>query len=238
MNELFEFLKDTGEEQDLLTQPLDGEPAKEPEEEGQHLRNRRERRLAERLKAERESSIALAAKLEVLTNNRNETPDKDYLKSIERIYGTDSQEAQDATELLKNALRGVEERATENALAKFREEQAATQQATAKESKALDSMIEDIEDDYNVELSGPQGETTRKAFFKLLERMSPKDSDGNVTQYADHRAVWETLKAQHPKQESRARDIATRSMTQSGSPQESKLVDDAQTRYLRENGII
>jgi len=44
--------------------------------------------------------------------------DPDYLKSVERIYGTDSPEAQTATEILKNSLRSIEEKAVERAVGK------------------------------------------------------------------------------------------------------------------------
>lgn len=250
MSELKTFLDEIGVNDekvvDVLTDPLVPEEGKQEEngssnnsgDDEHQPRNRRERRLEAKLQAERESSIALAAKLaerEKIDSERNVTVESDYIKSIERIYGTDSPEAIEATELLKGAFKGLHKDATENALKLFREEQQAEKAAVSNEEKALDMMIEEIEDGYNVEVDS----ATQKAFFTLLERMSPKDNDGNITQYADHTAVWEMLQSQRTVPKSNpAKDLSSRSMVQSGSSKESKLEDDSNVRFLRDNGII
>jgi hypothetical protein len=156
------------------------------------------------------------------------------LKSIEKIYGTDTPEATAATELLKSALKGVGEKATERALEKFREEQRQVNEAVKNEEKELDSMVEEIEDESGSVLS----DTQKKGFFAMLERMSPKDKDGNVIHYADHHAVWDMYQSKTVKPENRAKDLSSRSMVQSGSSKDSKLDDDATLRYLKEQGII
>jgi len=208
------------------------------EHEGQHARNRRERRLEAKYQAERESSIALAAKLaerDRIDAERNVSTESDYIKSIEKIYGTDSPEAIEATELLKGAFKGLQKDATEQALRIFKEQQEAEQAAVANEEGTLDAMIEEIEDELGIEVDT----STRTSFFKLLARMSPKDRDGNIIQYADHTAVWEMLQSQTSTPKSNpAKDLSSRSMTQSGSSKESKLEDDSNVRFLKQHGII
>ncbi len=247
MSELKTFLDEIGvsdeKVKDVLTDSLLPEEGKQEEtpnndDEEHQPRNRRERRLEAKLQAERESSIALAAKLaerEKIDSERNVSVESDYIKSIEKIYGTDSPEAIEATELLKGAFKGLHEDATKSALQLFREEQQAAKSAVSNEEKALDAMVEEIEDEYNVEFTP----TTQKAFFSLLERMSPKDKDGNIIQYADHTAVWEMLQSQTPAPKNNpAKDLSNRSMVQSGSSKESRLEDDSSVRFLRDNGII
>ena len=198
--------------------------------------NRAERRLRAKLQAERESSIALAARLEALTEaqkfSRENTPEVD--ETIARIYGTNTPEAAEATALLQKALANVENRATEKALEKFREEQQAEHESVSKEEENLDDMIEQIEDETGTELT----DQTRQQFFSLLERLSPKDSEGNVIEYADHRAVWDELQARKQPQNTRAKDLASRSMTRTGGSPSQSVEISSNERWLKEQGII
>lgn len=236
-----EFLSDLNPDNkpDVLTEPLnptEPQATEEPKEDDEEARNRRERRLQSKLQAERESSIALAARLEILTEAqqfRKDSEPAEYLKAVERIYGTNSPEATEATELLKNALKGVEERATERALEKFREEQQQERDSVASEEKNLDEMVESIEDETGKTLD----ENTKKGFFQLLEKLSPKDKDGNIIEYADHKAVWDELQARRQPTSNRAKDLAARSLSTGTSPK-TGVAQESEERWLRENGLI
>lgn len=247
-----EFLKDLEPQEDpvdAFDAPL--QPEEKPKEEvvmkkgddeddvPEAAKNRRHRRLEEKLRDERESNIALAAKLEVISEAKKFTGENaDYLKGVERIYGTDSPEALAATELLKTALQGVEKRATETALEQFRREQQASIAAEKEASKRLNSMLEEIEDEFNVDLTSPKAEDTRKAFFRHLEKLSPKDSNGDILHYADHFAVWENLrdKASNAKRDenTRAKDLSARSMATTATADGTKDQGDAAWKALRE----
>lgn len=240
-NEQTEFLKefDPKPTTDVLEAPLIPESEKvedTEEDDSEKATNRRERRLQTKLQAERESSIALAAKLEVLTEaqkfSRETNPEID--ETITRIYGTNTPEAAEATALLSKAFKNVEERAKDSALQAFRDEQAQERNAVAQEEQTLDSMIEDIEDETGLTLDP----NTQKTFFSLLEKLSPKDSEGNVIAYADHHAVWEELQARRQPQQNRAKDLASRSMVKTGASPSTSVEQDATERYLRENGLI
>jgi predicted DNA-binding antitoxin AbrB/MazE fold protein len=132
----------------------------------------------------------------------------------------------------------VKEEAKQEALQAFREEQQKAADAVKKEEGTLDGMLEDIEDEHDIDLTSKAAEPIRKGFFKLLEKMSPKDGEGRIVAYADHRAVWEEYQSRIKKPDSRAKDISARSMVPSGSSGDSKIADDAATRFLKENGII
>lgn len=253
MSEQEAFLKDLGQEKgpDVLTDPINPEKGEEvkpevkPEgnEDAENLRNRRERRLASKLQAERESSIALAARLEAITEAQRAAREggeaDDFLKGVERIYGTETPEATAATELLKSTLKSVADTATSRALEQFREEQRKASEAVSQEEQNLDSMLEELEDDTGIDLTSEKADSTRKGFLTLLEKMSPKDSDGNIIQFADAHAVWEVYAEKiQKKPDTRLKNLADRSMVQTGASADTKVQDDVATRFLKDNGII
>lgn len=258
MNEQEQFLMgldtDQTKEVDVLDQPLNPEPAKvedggENEDgedeggvEGIKPKNRRERRLMRKLQEERESSIFLAGKLEAREEGRRSlSEENDYLKGIESIFGNSTTEGQLATDLLKKAFIANRDEAKRQAIEEMRAERQKEVEAERAAKRELDGFIDEIEDTYEVTLTEPQ----ERAYFQLLQKMSPKDSEGNVTNYADPHAVWEVfqekLKANKGTGNRAAKELSARSMVQSGATKDSTLnkdKEDAMERYLRENGII
>jgi exonuclease VII large subunit len=210
--------------------PAEEEVPSEPE-----ARNRRERRLMEKLQSEREAAIALAAKLDTITQSQAARSEQaQFLEVAERIYGTQTPELREATELLKSALSGVKEEAKREALAEWQSLQAKQQEAIANAEKRIDLMIEEIEDEKNVDLSeGPH----RDGFLKLLQKMSPKDRSGNIIEYADHTAVWDIYQSQIKKPANPAKDMAARAMTQGGTGN-TNLSNEVHDRWARENGFL
>lgn len=254
MNEHEQFLQDIGSDQnhgiDLLNQPFEQSvtPEKEPavQEEDQVLdvddsiikpKNRREKRLMRKLDDEREASIFLSGKLAAQSEAKSLiTEESDYLKGIEKIYGTDTPEAILATDLLKKAIIGSREDAKNAALAEFQAKQQQEFNQKRELASKLSSFVDDIEDTYGVELTQNQ----EKSFLTLLTKMSPKDKDGNVTSYADHHTVYEVFQERLKSQGSnnKAKELSARSMVQSGAATETTLPDDTAVRFLSENGII
>jgi hypothetical protein len=213
--------------------PAEETPVDAPSE--PEARNRRERRLMEKLQSEREAAIALAAKLDTITQSQaTRTESAEWEKSIERIYGDSTPELREATELLKASIRGAKEEAKREALAEWQATQAKQQEAVTNAEKRIDSMLEEIEDEKNIDLSqGPH----REGFLKLLEKMSPKDSNGNIIEYADHTAVWDIYESQIKKPVNPAKEMAARAMTQ-GATSNSNLSTEVHDRWARENGFL
>lgn len=241
-----EFLKDLvpPQENDPFAQvpepvaaELSPEPAKEDEDD---KANRRERRLQAKLQAERESSIALAARLEALTEAQKfsrESSPSSFEEKASRIYGTATPENAAATELLIASIKEASQAAKQEALSELREEQRKTAEATKKEEQNLDRMVEEIEDENGVTLDQP----TQTGFFQLLEKLSPKDTQGNVIAYADHHAVWDEYQARKQRAQppnNRAKDLASRSMVNSGSSPAANLDANVNEKWLLENGLI
>ncbi len=221
--------------------PIETEQVISPENEEvpEDLKNRHIRRLEAKLQAEREASIAREARIEALSEAQKFQKDTgvDNLdEMVARIYGTDKPENLAATELLQKALKGYSDRAKEEAISTLREEFQASQREESKEVETVNSYIEQIEDNYGIDLSSTAAAKERQQEFKdLWFRLSPKDRNGDVTEYADPFEVYEIFSQRQAP--NRAQTIAARGMTRS-SPTETSVADDATTKYLRENGII
>ena len=232
------FLEELEVKEDVFEKPLSEEvPEKEEtEEEGFKAKNRREKRLLEQNQRLREEAIATTARLEGIkeAQSLHQEEPAEYLKRIEKIYGTNTPEAIEATNLLREALEGVRQSATEDAFKRLEEQKGSEAKAVQEEEKNLDEILDHVEDEHGIDMSGDD----RTGFLTLLEKLSPKDSQGNIIEYADPDATAEFYLSRKEKTASRAKDLASRSMTRSGATQESKLMDDAAMRFLKENGII
>lgn len=244
MSEQNDFLKELEiKPEDSFEKPLVEEPETPVEEEKGEFspKNRRERRQQERIDRLVKEATDNAARLAKLEQSREVTTgeEADFLKLVEPIFGTDTPEKREATEILKKALKGVhdsaEKSALEKAVARYEEERNSESQAVAEEEQNLDDMMEDLEDKYNVDFSD---QATRNGFLTTLERLSPKDRDGNIIEYADPEAAYEIYASRKESGSNRAKELASRSMTRSGSSQPSKLQQDSMERFLKEEGII
>lgn len=241
-NELEQFLQDTEQQETdpfahLEQAPETPETPKEPEDDGIKPKNRRERRILEKLEAERQSNMFLAAKLEAMKEAKSTlNEESDYLKAVEQIYGTDSAEAQLATDLLKKAILGATKEAEERAYQRVMSEREQEQQAVVAAENELDEILDELEETYDVDLTPDQ----ERAYFTLLQKMSRKDRNGEVVSLADPHAVWEVFSekmSQRPV-DNRAKELSARSMTQSGAAKDSTLQEDAGYRLLKEMGIV
>lgn len=220
-NELDQFLKDIEQNEKsigILEEPLIPEketvPSLEPEDKNignLEPSNRRERRLLRQLEQEREAARFMAGKLEAITETQKATGE-DPFEAIDRLYGTDTPEGRAATELLKGVLKNVQSTAEERAYNRFLEDREQSVQAVAEEENYLDEMLDDVQDTFNVNFTPEQ----ESQYFQLMERMSPKDRNGNIVEYADPYAVYEVFaeRSQRTMSNNRAKDLSNRSMVQ------------------------
>lgn len=227
---------------DLFDKPLTETPASEEEASEDSHKNRRHRRLEAKLQAEREYSIQLAARLEALTEVQRFAKDTnaDNLdENLKRLYGTD-EKGLAAAKITQELLRQTEERAKQAALEEISEKQDQEVQEVARYRDELHSYLEEIEDEFEVDLTSdtPAALRNRQGFFALFTKVSPKDSDGDVSDYADPVSTWELYQSQQKPESTRAKDLGSRSMVRSGNSSDSKLEQTSQERWLRENGII
>lgn len=239
-HEVDSFLKDLGiQEESILDKPLTEEtivPEKETAEE-ESFKNRAYRRLEKRYQAERESGIAMAERIKVLSevDKFKEDIGNDHLKKVDAIFGTDTPEKLAATNILKEALQGMTEKAKTDALKEWESRTGEETSAQKEADNEVDDMLEHVEDDYGLDMSDDK---VRSGFITLMEKMSSKYDDGNIKEFADANSVAETyLALQKRGGSSRAKELAGRSMTHSGESQPSKLPQNAIDRYMVDNGL-
>ncbi len=244
---LFDELQKDNGIQDLIEAnqpPVEATPT-EPEE--KVLKNRMERRQAEKIQRLREENLVLAERLKLLAEQREDktTDDKDYLKKVERIFGTVDEKGQydpnraQATETLKSALAEAVEDARMKAIKEFETRQSETsraeREAVEQNEEFLDDAFAEVQDTFGIDMDSPK---ERNAYIELLEEMSPKDRSGEIIEYADPMAVAKVYLKVRNSPTNQAKEVASRSMVRGGASNPSQINEDATLRWLRENNLL
>lgn len=208
--------------------------------------NREAKRAKRALQAEREANIALTERIKVLSEvqkfNQETGSSKELASDITRIYGNDTPEAREASRILKEALDRNLEQAEERALRRLQEVREAEVVAQKEAESFIDNELAALEDEYDVDLTSdsPAGRKHRREFLELVQKASPKDQDGNIKEYADFSEIFEIYQSRLEKPDnSRQRQVASRSMTRSGSSSTQKSVEQTSNeQWLKDRGII
>lgn len=198
------------------------EEASAASEEGEEPRkNRRHRRLEAQLEKEREARIAAEARAKALAESGGgHQVDNSLDPRLVRMYGADNVEA---AQIHQDLLTDYATKAEERAFERMKAQREAEEQEKAQFESLITSELEGIEDEYDVDLTSnaPKAAKNRRDFLDLVEKLSPKDAQGRVTAYADFHETWELFQAKQASAAkaapaSRAKEIAARSMSQSG----------------------
>lgn len=203
------------------------------------LKNRHIKRLEAKLQAEREANIASAARIEALSEVqklRQETSVAGWEEKARRIYGNAAPENAAASDLLVDAIKEATANARKEALEEARTEMRSRNAEQERESKAVTDSIEQIEDQFGIDFTSNAAALDRQKEFKdLWFRLSAKDGQGKVKEYAD---PFEVFRLYNGGQTNSAKDYASRGLQRSQPMGEGVQQDDATTKYLRENGIL
>lgn len=202
-------------------------------------KNRRHRRLEEALQAERESNIALAERIKVLAEVKDQSSSSSVDPDLIRVFG-DTDAGKEVARIMEARMARVAEEAEERAVRKMEERQTFALEEQKKYESVIDSQLEALEDEYNTDLTSdsPKARRERREFLELVQSLSPKDENGSITAYADFGSTFEVYKNSREKADnSRQKEIASRSMQKSGSASGDKATDDANLKYLRSIGI-
>jgi hypothetical protein len=180
---------------------------------------KREREMEERLKAS-------------LPKQETQTEDefKGVIESLTSVIGNDTPEKVKALNDLDRALKSIDERAVRRAEEKIQEIREREVQADREAEEELAAAFENIEETYDVDLSSnsQRAKTLRSEFSTFVERIAPKDKNGDITDYPDMISAWETFSEMKKSsaQPSRAKELAARSMDRSAgtaTPQARKM---------------
>jgi hypothetical protein len=165
--------------------------------------------------------------------------DEDVTSVVEAftaIIGNDTPDKQKALASLEKALGNVDQRASQKAVEQLNEIRQQELKEDREAEEALEDAFDEIEENYDVDLTSNNAiaKKTRSDFVTYVERIAPKDRHGDITEYPDMNAAWETFSelrkgSQTP---SRAKELASRSMTRSSeaqvtAPQKRVTFEDA-----------
>lgn len=135
----------------------------------------------------------------------------------ERLIGNDTPEkvamVKEAKAREERMLQKVEEKTQQAQLE-------ARQEAEREETEALEELrqgFEDIEENFNVDLTSNtvSAKKTREDFINYISRIAPKDRNGEVIAYPDLEASFEEFQSKVKPTNSRAKDLASRSIDRS-----------------------
>lgn len=216
-------------------------PEEEEDKEEGH-KNRRHRRLEAENQRLREEAIALGARIQGISEAQKfaqGVKDAPVDDSLLTLYG-DHDVGRKAAQITQSLLDKAVARAKQETLEEFQKTRQYEEAEVERELETVDSEIESIEDRFNVNLSGDteQSKKLRNGFLSFVEKLSHKDEQGNIDQYADFGAVWEEYSNRmNTVSTSRNKELASRGMVRSGSTT-VKTQDLAGEKWLRDKGII
>ena len=152
-----------------------------------------------------------------------------------RLIGNDTPEKvamiKEALAREERMLNQAEERAFNRLSAREQEEVKADQEA----EEELDNAFENIEETFDVDITSNNAiaRKTRQEFVSFVEKIAPKDRNGDIVDYPDMASAWETFSEikKSTAIPSRAKELASRSMARSAettvTPQKRVTFNDA-----------
>lgn len=149
------------------------------------------------------------------------TRSDDISEVLERIIGNDTPEKVSAVRDFRKALKGMKDEARDEALDYFQKREAQAKELERQADDALEEAFDGIEETYGVDLSSnaPQARKTRADFVSFVQRIAPKNANGEVTEYPDLSESFDIFRnlnrTQQAPSNSKAKDIASRGMSRS-----------------------
>lgn len=138
---------------------------------------------------------------------------------LTRLIGNDTPEKKSMINEFKDILGNLKGEARAEALAEIEARSNAEKQADIAAEQELETAFENIEESYDVDISSnsPVAKKTRQEFITFVEKIAPKDRNGQVVDYPDMNSAWETFSEmkKSSQQSNPAKGIAARSMARS-----------------------
>lgn len=135
---------------------------------------------------------------------------------LARIIGNDTPEKLSAIKEFRRELGTLEEKGAQKALREIEERSAREREAERAAERELAEGLDGIEEKFDVDLTSPSSAKLRDDFLKFMQRLSPKDENGQVTEYPDFQEAFsifrDTIK---PQPNSKAKELSSRSMARS-----------------------
>ena len=140
---------------------------------------------------------------------------KDVIESFTAIIGNDTPEKVRALNDLQKALNSSSQKAASLAEQKILEIKNREEEADRQAEEELENAFDEIEETYDVDLS--KNHKLRSEFVSFVEKIAPKNRDGEIVDYPDMNSAWETFSEikKSTVQPSRAKELASRGLQRS-----------------------
>lgn len=160
---------------------------------------------------------------------------KDVIESFTAIIGNDTPEKVRALNDLQKALNSSSQKAASLAEQKILEIKNREEEADRQAEEELDNAFDEIEETYDVDLS--RNPKLRSEFVSFVEKIAPKNRDGEIVDYPDMNSAWETFSEikKSTAQPSRAKELANRGLQRSAETtvkQEKNINWNAAEEYI------
>lgn len=150
---------------------------------------------------------------------REEVKEDGFIKAFETIIGNDTPEKVNALRALKEEVEGIRHEARS-----AKEQLEAERRADREAEQELAQGFESIEDEFNVSF---QDKKLRSDFVEFIERVAPKDADGEIREYPDFQETFRLFQEINKKTPNpRAKELASRSMTRGGEATSTPIPQD------------
>lgn len=222
---MFEKLSETFEEkiepEEQTEEPVEKTVPFNKDPKIQKYLDKREKEIEDRLLA----SIGEKKLLDTSTQDEFQ----EVISSFAGLIGNDTPEKISVLTALKKALVTMDERSVRRAEEKIEEIRNRDSKAEKDALQELETAFETIEDTFDVDLTSQKATKIRQEFVSFVEKIAPKNRDGEIIDYPDMNSAWETFSEikKSTQTPSRAKELAARSMSRSTETtvQQPKKVD-------------
>jgi hypothetical protein len=156
---------------------------------------------------------------EAPTTQKEEDSFKETIDAFTAIVGNDTPEKVNALNALKNSLNSLDQRASQKAIDALQNIQNEEAEADAEAVNELEEAFDNIENTFDVDITSNNAiaKKTRQEFVSFVERIAPKDRNGDIVDYLDMVQAFETFSEikKSTATPSRAKDLASRGMRNS-----------------------
>lgn len=151
-----------------------------------------------------------------------------------RLIGNDTPEKLSAIKDFKKYLSTLEERGARRALEELDYQAELERQEEVNATEEIENGFELIEDTFGVDINSNSANARRMRsdFIDFVKKISPKDEDGDIMALPDFVETFEVYQSTRQRQNTRAKELASRSMGRSSDTAEAPANRDVSWRAV------
>lgn len=169
------------------------------------------------------------------TEQRKENDE--VVDALEAVIGNDTPEKRRAVQALRDRLDEGTRKITE-----WEQQQHQAEIADKEAEEELETAFENIEEQFDVDITSntATARKTRQEFVTFVEKIAPKDRNGDIVDYPDMISAFETFTdmKKATAQPSRAKELASRSMQRSAETSSEPNIPRSRTPFASSDEFI